>query len=45
MEYMIRFTQVHETFRRAEIEALAALESITLEVVSYSNEVSRTIAQ
>lgn len=36
MEYMIRFLQVHETFRLAEIEALAALEGINLEVLSYS---------
>ena len=36
MEYMIRFTQIHETFRLAEIEALAVLEDIKLEVLSYS---------
>ncbi|KAH8789319.1 S-adenosyl-L-methionine-dependent methyltransferase [Hyaloscypha finlandica] len=36
MEYMIRFTQVHETFRLAEIKALAVLEGIDLEVLSYS---------
>jgi hypothetical protein len=40
MEYMIRFTQVHETFRLAEIEALAVLEGIKLEVLSYSPSVS-----
>ena len=39
MEYMIRFTQVHETFRLAEIEALAVLEGIELEVLSYSPSV------
>ena len=36
MDYMIRFIQVHETFRLAEIEALAALEGINLEILSYS---------
>ncbi|KAH6663871.1 hypothetical protein B0J14DRAFT_621431 [Halenospora varia] len=36
MEYMIRFTQVHETFRLPEIQALAVLEGIELEVLSYS---------
>ncbi|KUJ07936.1 tRNA guanosine-2'-O-methyltransferase [Mollisia scopiformis] len=36
MEYLIRFTQVHETFRLAEIKALAVLENIDLEVLSYS---------
>jgi tRNA G10 N-methylase Trm11 len=40
MEYLIRFTQVHETFRLAEIEALAVLENIKLEIVSYSPTVS-----
>ena len=39
MEYMIRFTQVHETFRLAEIKALAVLEGIDLEVLSYSPSV------
>ena len=39
MEYMIRFTQTHETFRLAEIKALAALENIELEVLSYSPSV------
>jgi len=40
MEYMIRFTQIHETFRLAEIEALAVLEGIELKVLSYSPNVS-----
>lgn len=39
MEYMIRFTHVHETFRVPEIRALAVLEGIDLEVVSYSPNV------
>jgi tRNA (guanine10-N2)-methyltransferase len=36
MEYMVRFTHVHETFRLPEIQALAVLHGIDLEVVSYS---------
>jgi len=40
MECMIRFTQTHETFRLAEIRALAVLENIDLEVLSYSPSVS-----
>ncbi|KAG9248392.1 S-adenosyl-L-methionine-dependent methyltransferase [Calycina marina] len=36
MVYMIRFTQVHETFRLAETKALAVLEGIDLEIISYS---------
>ena len=42
MEYMIRFTQVHETFRLAEIYALAELEKLNLEVLSYSPSVCNT---
>lgn len=33
---MIRFTQVHETFRLAEINALAILENTGIEILSYS---------
>ncbi|KAK4200355.1 putative tRNA guanosine-2'-O-methyltransferase TRM11 [Triangularia verruculosa] len=36
MEYLIRFSQSHETFRLPEIQALAVLEGIEMEVVSYS---------
>ncbi len=43
MEYMIRFTQVHETFRLAEITALAVLENIDLEVLSYSPIVRQSL--
>jgi tRNA (guanine10-N2)-methyltransferase len=42
MEYLIRFTQVHETFRLAEIEAIATLQNISLEIISYSPTVSKT---
>ncbi|KAK1149395.1 NAD-dependent histone deacetylase sir2 [Aspergillus melleus] len=35
MEYLIRFAQAHETFRRPEINALASLAGIDLEIVSY----------
>ncbi|KAI1382952.1 tRNA guanosine-2'-O-methyltransferase TRM11 [Hypoxylon trugodes] len=38
MEYLIRFSQSHETFRLAEIQSLAIVEGIDLEVISYSNE-------
>lgn len=36
MEYLIRFAQVHESFRRPEIQALAALAKIELEIISYN---------
>ena len=39
MEYLVRFSQSHESFRIAEIEALASLEGVELEVVSYIKDV------
>ncbi len=39
MDFLIRFVQVHEEFRRAEIEALAAIAGVVVQVVSYSNKV------
>ncbi|KAF9887812.1 hypothetical protein FE257_009618 [Aspergillus nanangensis] len=35
MEYLIRFAQTHETFRRPELEALASLQGIDLEILFY----------
>ncbi|GAD99370.1 RNA methylase family protein [Paecilomyces variotii No. 5] len=35
MEYLIRFAQAHETFRRPEIQALATLAGVDVEFVSY----------
>ncbi len=40
MRYMIRFTQGHESFHRAEIEALGLLEEVDLEILSYDPNVS-----
>lgn len=39
MDYLIRLVQVHQTFRRPEIEALATLAGITLEIVYYDDNV------
>jgi len=36
MEFLIRFTAIHETFRLPEIQALAELEQIPLTVLEYS---------
>lgn len=36
MDYMIRLTQIHETFRLAELRALAHIENVKLEILSYS---------
>lgn len=41
MKFLVRFTQTHETFRLAEIQALADLENIDLKIISYSPEVRR----
>ncbi|KAI0866315.1 S-adenosyl-L-methionine-dependent methyltransferase [Xylaria cubensis] len=38
MQYLIRFTQLHDTFRLAEIRALAVLASVDLKIISYSDE-------
>ena len=40
MEFLIRFTQYHESFRVPEIEALAEHEGIPISVLDYSLEVS-----
>lgn len=41
MDYLIRFSQSHETFRLPEIQALALIEGIGLKVISYSLDVSQ----
>ncbi|KAI0432493.1 S-adenosyl-L-methionine-dependent methyltransferase [Xylaria sp. FL1042] len=38
MQYLIRFTQLHETFRLAEIKALAILAKVDMKIVLYSDE-------
>lgn len=39
MEYLVRFSQSHESFRLAEIQALATLENVELEIMSYIPDV------
>lgn len=39
MEYLIRFVQIHESFRKAEIEALAVLADVKVEFISYDDNV------
>ena len=39
MNYLIKFAQVHEDFRLAEIEAIATSLGIHLSVINYSPEV------
>ncbi|RYO93523.1 hypothetical protein DL764_007972 [Monosporascus ibericus] len=38
MQYLIRFTQWHETFRLAEIQSLATYLNIELKIIFYSDE-------
>lgn len=45
MEYLIRFTQWHETFRLAETQAIAYLLKIDLKIISYNYEVSQECLQ
>lgn len=41
MEYLIRLAQMHETFRRPELEALAVLHNVDLEILEYSDQVRK----
>ncbi|KAI1738831.1 S-adenosyl-L-methionine-dependent methyltransferase [Xylaria scruposa] len=38
MQYLIRFTQLHDTFRLAEIQALAVFANVDLKIISYNAE-------
>ena len=38
-EYLIRFSQTHESFRLPELQSLALLEGLDMTVVSYSDSV------
>ncbi len=44
MEFLIRFVQIHETFRKPEIEALAVVRDVTVEFLTYTESVSLIIA-
>jgi tRNA (guanine10-N2)-methyltransferase len=39
MEYLIRFIQTHETFRKPETDALAELAGLDVDWLFYSEEV------
>jgi tRNA G10 N-methylase Trm11 len=39
MECLIRLIQIHETFRKPELEALAEIANIKMEIVFYSADV------
>jgi tRNA G10 N-methylase Trm11 len=39
-EYLVRLVQVHESFRKAELLALAELAGVELDILKYSEDVS-----
>lgn len=43
MDFLIKFAQYHESFRQAEIEALAVVEKVDLTILSYDADVSHSI--
>lgn len=38
-EYLVRLAQIHESFRKAELHALAEIAGVELEIVSYDDDV------
>jgi len=43
MDYLVRFAHVHETFRQPELEALAVLADMKLNVLHYSTTVGHIV--
>lgn len=39
MDYLVRFAQVHESFRKPELQALADLSRLDVEFLDYSQYV------
>lgn len=39
MDYLVRFAQIHETFRQPELQACATLAGADLEILSYDEYV------
>lgn len=40
MDFLIKFAQIHESFRKAEIESLAVVEGLDLVILEYDTDVS-----
>ena len=38
-EYLVRFAQTHESFRKVELQALADVAGVTLDFVKYEKDV------
>ena len=39
-DYLIRLVQMHESFRKAEIQALAELAGVEVDIIEYHEDVS-----
>jgi len=44
MNFLIKFAQTHESFRLAEIQALAEIEGVDLTIVNYNDKVICVLA-
>ena len=42
--YLVRFVQMHESFRTAELKALAKIAGVDLEVLKYDEDVDEKIS-
>jgi tRNA G10 N-methylase Trm11 len=42
--YLVRFVQMHESFRTAELKALAKIAGVDLEVLKYDEDVGEKIS-
>ena len=38
-DYLLRLAQAHESFRQAELHALAEIAGVTIEILEYSEDV------
>ena len=45
MKFLVRFSQSHESFRKAELEALAEVNGIDLQVLDYRADVGESLNQ
>jgi tRNA (guanine10-N2)-methyltransferase len=43
LEYLVRLSQTHTSFRKPELEALAELLNLPLEILDYRDDVSMLI--
>ena len=42
--YLVRFVQMHESFRTAELKALAKIAGVEIEVLKYDEDVGERIS-